>query len=70
MSAGYRLSQTAEDELEETLLYVAEHSGIDRALHVHGRLVDAFEHLAEMPGAGSKRREITGERVWWWRVFD
>ena len=69
MSAGYRLSQTAEAELEEILLFVAEQSGIDRALHVHGRFVDAFEHLAKMPGSGSKR-SITGDRVRWWRVFD
>lgn len=69
MSVGYRLSQTAEAELEEILLFVAEQSGIDRALHVHGRFVDAFEHLAEMPGSGWKR-SITREGVRWWRVFD
>lgn len=70
MSAGYRLSQTAEAELEEILLFVAEQSGVGRALDVHERFVDAFEHLAEMPNSGSKRIDITGERVRWWRVFD
>lgn len=30
MSAGYQLSRTAEDELEEILLYVADQSGGDR----------------------------------------
>lgn len=70
MSAGYRLSHTAEAELEEILLYVAEQSGVDRALRVHRRFVDAFEHLAEMPSSGSKRVDTTGERVRWWRVFD
>ena len=70
MSAGYQLSRTAEDELGEILFYVAEQSGVDRALHVHVSFVEAFEHLAEMPASGSKRTEITGDRVRWWRVFD
>ncbi|WP_419164054.1 type II toxin-antitoxin system RelE/ParE family toxin [Candidatus Palauibacter sp.] len=70
MSAGYQLSRTAEDELEEILLYVAEQSGVDRALLVHGSFVEAFEQLAEVPGSGSKRTEMTGDRVRWWRVFD
>ena len=70
MSAGYRLSQTAEAELEEILLHVAAQSGVDRALRVHGRFVAAFEHLAEMPNSGSRRVDTTGERVRWWRVFD
>jgi len=33
VSVGYRLSLTAEAELEEILLYVAEQSGIDRILN-------------------------------------
>jgi len=64
VSAGYRLSQTAEAELEEILLYVAEQSGVDRALRVHRRFVDAFEHLTEMPNSGSERRDaLTPSRV-------
>ena len=70
MPPGYRLSRTAEDDLEEILAYILGQSGSDRAVHVHGRFVQAFEHLAEMPGSGWKRGEITGERVRWWRVFN
>ncbi len=70
MPAGYRLSQTALEELEEILLYVSERSGSSRALHVHAKFVAAFELLAEMPASGSKRTELTGLRVRWWRVFD
>ena len=69
MPPGYRLSRTAEDDLEEILAYTLEQSGSHRALHVHGRFVQAFEHLAEMPGSGWKRGEITGDAVRWWRVF-
>ena len=70
MPAGYRLSRTALEDLEEILLYVSESSGTDRALHVHARFVAAFELLAELPASGSKRIDLTGERVRWWRVFD
>lgn len=70
MSASYRLSRTAEDELEEILFYVAEQSGVDRALRVHDRFLETFEQLADVPGSGSRRTEITGDRVRWWRVFD
>ena len=66
MSAGYRLSHTAQEELEEIFLYISEHSGTDRALRVHGRFLTAFEHLAEMPASGSTRPEFTGEGVRWW----
>ena len=70
MSAGYRLSRTAEEDLEEILSYVSEQSGPNRALHIHGSFLAAFEQLAEMPASGSKRSEITGDLVRWWRVFN
>ena len=69
MPPGYRLTRAAEDDLEEILEYVLEQSGPNRAQHVHARFVEAFEHLAEMPGSGWQRGEITGDRIRWWRVF-
>ena len=69
MTAGYQLTETAEGELEEILLYVAAQDGVKRALHVHGKFARAFEHLTAMPGSGSKRRDLTGDRVRWWTVF-
>ncbi len=69
MPAGYRLSRAAEEDLAEILSYVSDQSGPNRALRIHGRFVAAFEHLADMPGSGSKRTELTGERVRWWRIF-
>lgn len=70
MPAGYQLSRAAEQDLEELLAYVSEQSGANRALMVHGKFVAAFEHLAKMPGSGSKLIELTGERVRWWQVFN
>ena len=69
MTAGYRLTGAAEDDLSEILLYVAEHDGAGRALHVHAKFVEAFERLASTPGAGAKRPELTGDRARWWTVF-
>ena len=60
----------AEDDLEQLLSYVSEQSGTSRALKVHESFVAAFEHLAEMPGSGSKRADLTGTRVRWWPVFN
>lgn len=70
MSAGYALSRSAEDDLHEILVYVADESGSNRALHVHSSFVAAFELLAEIPGSGSRRVEITGDQLRWWRVFN
>lgn len=69
MTAGYTLTETAEAELVELLTFVAERDGTARALHVHSKFVEAFEHLAHAPGTGAKRPALTGERVRWWTVF-
>jgi len=69
LTARYQLTETVEEELGEILRYVAEQDGIDRALHVHGKFVEAFGALAAMPGIGSKRLHLTGERVRWHTVF-
>ena len=69
MTAGYQLTETAEAELAEILLYVADRDGVERALYVHGRFVQAFELLAAQQGAGTTRPNLTGEHVRWWFVF-
>lgn len=67
--AGYTLTRTAEDELQEILRFIAEDSGVERALVVHEKLADAFETLAASPEIGFRRRELTGDRIRWWPVF-
>ena len=69
MTAGYRLTETAEAELAEILLSVADRDGVERALHVHDRFVRAFELLAAQRGSGTTRPTLTGEHVRWWFVF-
>ena len=69
MTAGYRLTETAEAELTEILLYVADRDGVERALYVHDRCVHAFELLAVQRGSGTTRPNLTGKHVRWWFVF-
>ena len=67
--SAYLLTETAEQELREVLDYVAEDSGVDRALHVLGHLEDAFERLADAPDIGFHRHQLTSPDVRWWPVF-
>lgn len=69
MTSGYVLTETAQGELGELLHYVATNSGASRALEVHGRFVSAFEHLAVLPSAGSRRPNLTSDRIRWWKVY-
>jgi antitoxin ParD1/3/4/toxin ParE1/3/4 len=65
----YLLTETAEDELEEIVLFVAEESGKGRAEHVLGHFVDAFDNLASTPRIGHRKRSLTGDTLRWWPVF-
>ena len=42
---------------------------MQRAIHVHGKFVEAFELLAFQPGSDATRPKLTGEGVRWWPVF-
>lgn len=66
---GYVLTETAEGELEDILLFIARSSGRDRAEHVLERFVEAFEQLAEFPRIGYHREPLTGPSLRWWPVF-
>ena len=50
MTAGYQLTETAEAELAEILLYVTDRDGVERASYVHDRFDQAFELLAAQRG--------------------
>ena len=66
---GYQITPTAERDLRDILQYVVEQDGVDRALHVHGKFLEAFELLGTSPGAGHVREDLTGATVRWWTVF-
>ena len=66
---GYQLTETAEDELDAILEGIADRDGVMRALHIHGKFVEAFELLAFQPGSGTKRPTLIDKRLRWWNVF-
>jgi toxin ParE1/3/4 len=66
---SYRITPTAERDLRDILQYIVEHDGVDRALHVYEKFVEAFELLGSSPVAGRVRKDLTGTGVRWWTVF-
>ena len=69
MSTRFILSSLAADDLDQILAYVLEHSGPVRAQHVADRLEDAFLKLADRPGMGHTRADLTAEPVRFWPVW-
>lgn len=65
----YALTETAERELGQILEFIAETDGLDRALHVHDKLGEAFALLADSPGIGTVKSHLTPAHVRWWPVF-
>lgn len=67
--AGYRLTPRARIGFRNILEYVEVQFGARVAERVLGELEAAFERLAESPGAGSVREDITSnDEVLFWAV--
>ena len=69
MSPRFVLSSLAAEDLDGILAYVLEHSGPARARHVADRFEEAFLKLAEQPGLGHTRADLTAELVRFWPVW-
>ena len=74
MSRRFILSSPATHDLDEILSYVLEHSGEQRAEHVAERFNEAFQKLADNPGLGHRREDLTPSpvlffSVWSWLVI-
>jgi antitoxin ParD1/3/4/toxin ParE1/3/4 len=69
MSGGYRLTESAEADLNDILGFIAERDSIDRDLRVYEKFVEAFEALAASPGIGTRKPDLTDDPVRWWPVF-
>lgn len=66
---GYRLTPEARIGLRNILEYVEDRFGVRVAEHVLDKLEAAFELLAESPGIGHVREDITtNEQVQFWSV--
>ena len=67
--AGYRLTPKAREGFRDILEYLDKRFGAQVAERVLDRLVAAFEFLAERPGTGHRREDLTqDERVLFWSV--
>ncbi|MBI4581188.1 MAG: type II toxin-antitoxin system RelE/ParE family toxin [Planctomycetes bacterium] len=69
MSRRFTLSDPASQDFDEIVSYVLEQSGLQRAQHVADHLYEAFQKLAEMPGLGHKREDLTSLPVRFYEVW-
>jgi len=63
----FRLSAEASQDLIEVLEYIAQ-DNVDAAERVRLELLEAMRGLAEMPGKGHLREDLTNRGVLFWRV--
>ena len=68
MSTGYRLTPSAQRDVELITDFIAE-DNIDAALRVPDTLEEAFRHLAEMPAMGHTREDLTDRPLKFWSVY-
>ena len=69
MTAAYRLTPKAREDLHRVAFYVEEHFGLVVADRVVSDLEKAFELLAANPDVGHCREDLTrDERVLFWSV--
>lgn len=69
MSRRYQLTETAAADVDGIVTYIADEGSVDAALRVHSALVEAFELLAERPGIGHSREDLTDRPYKFWSVF-
>jgi plasmid stabilization system protein ParE len=58
VSPRYRLTPSAQQDVDRITDFIAE-DNVEAALPVHDALEEAFRHLAEMPGLGHTRADLT-----------
>ena len=68
MSRQFRLSPEAEQQIDAIGAFIAKDS-IDAALKIYDALEHAFQLLAENPGIGHTREDLTERPVKFWSVF-
>ena len=65
----FRFTPLAEADLSEIIDYLSSESSPDRAAAVLRAIVDAAGKLADMPGMGHSRADLTDEPVLFWTVY-
>lgn len=67
MSVRYVLTPEAQAHVDEIGAYIAQDS-VDAALKVYDALEEAFDLLAERPGIGHTREDLTDRPLKFWSV--
>ncbi len=65
----YIVAPEAEDDLREIWCYLLREAGLLIADRIQAELADAFDSLAEVPGKGHKRSDLTGRAVLFFSVY-
>jgi plasmid stabilization system protein ParE len=65
----YIVAPEAEDDLRQIWRYLLGEAGLALANRIQGDLVDAFEGLADVPGKGHKRQDLTSLDVLFFSVY-
>jgi plasmid stabilization system protein ParE len=65
----YLVAPEAEGDLRQIWRYLLGEAGLAVANRIQGKLVDAFEGLADVPGKGHKRPDLTSRDVLFFSVY-
>ena len=65
----YHVAPEAEDDLRQIWRYLLGEAGLAVANKIQGELVDAFEGLADVPGKGHRRPDLTRKDVLFFGVY-
>jgi plasmid stabilization system protein ParE len=65
----YLVAPEAEDDLRQIWRYLLGEAGLAIANRIQGELVDAFESLADVPGKGHRRPDLTSREVLFFSVY-
>ena len=66
---SYLVSPEAEHDLQEIWRYLLEDASLAIADRIQDELVSAFEDLADVPGKGHKRSDLTSRDVLFFSVY-
>lgn len=70
MTARFVLTRQAQQDLSEIAEYLAEENGLDTAEHVVEKIRETFRFLAERPGGGHVREDLSDDpAVKFWAVY-
>lgn len=65
----YSVAPEAKDDLQQIWRYLLGQAGLALADRIQGELVDAFEDLANVPGKGHKRTDLTTHNVLFFSLY-